>query len=188
MSIESIPVSSFMTTNIITQTEDQNIRAVSRTMYENNIGSIVIVKNNNNKDRDNDINNNNNKQPVGIITERDIVRILGSLEQDLLKIPVRQLMSKPLITISSNSSIKDAMQTMQLKNIRRLVVVEKEEEKSNNNNNKMVGIITDKDIFRAIMKNQSLIPSLLNDELLTQHKPLYEQFSEYWFGDIIHRR
>jgi CBS domain-containing protein len=104
MSIESIPVSSFMTTNIITQTEDQNIRAVSRTMYENNIGSIVIVKNNN-KDRDNNINNNNNKQPVGIITERDIVRILGSLETDLLKIPIRQLMSKPLITIPPNSSI-----------------------------------------------------------------------------------
>ncbi|MGC2428942.1 MAG: CBS domain-containing protein [Nitrososphaeraceae archaeon] len=53
-----------------------------------------------------------NKKPVGIITERDIVRILGSLEPDLLKVPVRQLMSKPLITISSNSSIKDAMQTM----------------------------------------------------------------------------
>jgi len=43
MSIESIAVSSFMTTNIITQTEDQNIRAVSRTIYENNIGSIVIA-------------------------------------------------------------------------------------------------------------------------------------------------
>ncbi len=188
MSIESIPVSSFMTTNIITQTEDQNIRAVSRTMYENNIGSIVIVKNNN-KDRDSDINNNNNKQPVGIITERDIVRILGSLEPDLLKIPVRQLMSKPLITISPNSSIKDAMQTMQSKNIRRLVVVAKKEGKVNHDDdNNMVGIITDKDIFRAIMKNQSLIPSLLNDELLTQHKPVYEQFSEYWFGDILHRR
>jgi hypothetical protein len=52
----------------------------------------------------------------------------------------------------------------------------------------MVGIITDKDIFRAIMENQSLIPSILNDELLTQHKPVYEQFSEYWFGDILHKR
>jgi hypothetical protein len=52
----------------------------------------------------------------------------------------------------------------------------------------MVGIITDKDIFRAIMKNQSRIPSVLNIKLLTQHKPVYEQFSEYWFGDILHRR
>lgn len=37
MSIESIAVSSFMTRNVITQTEDQNIQAVSRTMYGNNM-------------------------------------------------------------------------------------------------------------------------------------------------------
>ena len=120
MSIESVPVSSLMTRTVITQTEDQNVHAVSKTMHENNIGSVVIVKN---KDRDNDITHN---KPIGIITERDIVRILGSLEPALLKEPVRELMSKPLITISPNSSIKDAMQTMQLKNIRRLVVGEQE--------------------------------------------------------------
>jgi predicted transcriptional regulator len=88
-------------------------------------------------------------------------------------------MSKPLITISINSSIKEAIQTMQQKNIRRLVIVDKE---------KMVGIITDKDIFRAIMNNQTLIPSLLNDELMGEHRPAYEQFSEYWFRDIFHKQ
>ena len=45
-------------------------------------------------------------------------------------------MSKPSITISINSSIRDAIQTMQQKNIRGLVIVDKE---------KMVGIITDKE-------------------------------------------
>ncbi|HET7283419.1 MAG TPA: CBS domain-containing protein, partial [Nitrososphaeraceae archaeon] len=75
MSIESTPVSSLMTRNVITQTEDQNVHAVSKTMHENNIGSVVIVRN---KDRDNDIISSN--KPIGIITERDIVRILGSLE------------------------------------------------------------------------------------------------------------
>jgi CBS domain-containing protein len=69
------------------------------------------------------------------------------------EMPVHELMSKPLITILSNNSIKDAIQTMQVKNIRRLVVVEKEEKDDDNNN--MVGIITDKDIFRAIMKSES---------------------------------
>ncbi len=44
-------------------------------------------------------------------------------------------MSKPLITISINSSIKEAIETMQAKNIRRLLIVDK---------GKMVGIITDK--------------------------------------------
>jgi predicted transcriptional regulator len=88
-------------------------------------------------------------------------------------------MSKPLITISINSSIKEAIQTMQQKNIRRLVIVDKE---------KMVGIITDKDIFRTIMNNQTLIPSLLNDELMREHRSAYEQFSEYWFRDIFHKQ
>jgi CBS domain-containing protein len=181
MSIESIAVSSFMTSNVITQTEDQNVQAVSRTMYENNIGSVIIVKN---KERngDDDIANN---IPVGIITERDLVRILGSLEPALLKVPLRELMSKPLVTISSSSSIKDAMQTMQLKNIRRLLAVEKESK--GNTHDKIVGIITDKDIFRAIMKNQNLIPSFLSNQLPTEHKTVYEQFSEYWFGDILHK-
>ncbi|HET7390856.1 MAG TPA: CBS domain-containing protein [Nitrososphaeraceae archaeon] len=185
MSIESTPVSSLMTRNVITQTEDQNVHAVSKTMHENNIGSVVIVKN---KDRDNDIISSN--KPIGIMTERDIVRILGSLEPSLLKAPIRELMSKPLITISPNGSIKDAMQTMQLKNIRRLVVVdvEKEGKENKHDDNKMIGIITDKDIFRAIMKNQDLIPSFLSQQLPIERKTFYEQFSEYWFGDILHKR
>jgi CBS domain-containing protein len=185
MSIESIPVASLMSKIVKTETSDQNIRAVCKIMNENNIGSVVIV--NKGKDQKNG-NNNDNKnanKPVGIITERDIVRIMGTLEPSLLIRPVHELMSKPIITILSNNSIKDAIQTMQVKNIRRLVVIEKEEK---DDDNIMVGIITDKDIFRAIMKNQSLIPSILNDELLAQHKPVYEQFSEYWFGDILHRR
>jgi CBS domain-containing protein len=182
VSIESIPVSSLMSKNVKTQTSDQNIRAVCRIMHENNIGSVVIV----NHGRDHTNGNNTDNKPVGIITERDIVRIIGRLEPSLFVVPVHELMSKPLITISPNNSVREAMHTMQAKNIRRIVVVEKEGK--DNNNDKMVGIITDKDIFRAIMKNQSLIPSILNDELLTQHKPVYEQFSEYWFGDILHKR
>jgi CBS domain-containing protein len=182
VSIESIPVSSLMSKNVKTQTSDQNIRAVCRIMHENNIGSVVIV----NHGRDHTNGNNTDNKPVGIITERDIVRIIGRLEPSLFVVPVHELMSKPLITISPNNSVREAMHTMQAKNIRRIIVVEKEGK--DNNNDKMVGIITDKDIFRAIMKNQSLIPSILNDELLTQHKPVYEQFSEYWFGDILHKR
>jgi predicted transcriptional regulator len=91
-------------------------------------------------------------------------------------------MSKPLITLSDTSSIKDVLQTMQLKNIRRVVIVERQAPE------KMIGIITDKDIFRNMMRNQDLIPSLLGDDLLVQHKSIYNQFSEYWFGDILHRR
>ena len=59
-------------------------------MDENNIGSVIVV--------DNEI----NKRTVGIITERDVVRILGKLEPWLLSTPLSALMSKPLITLRSN--------------------------------------------------------------------------------------
>jgi CBS domain-containing protein len=177
MVIESIPVSSFMTRNVITQTEDQNVQAVCKIMNENSIGSVIIVKG---LDSNNANRSNNNKEIVGIITERDIVRIIGSLQPSSLTSPIREFMSKPVITLSPNNSIKDAIQTMQLKNIRTLPVVE---------NQNLQGIITEKDIFKAIMNNRSLIPDLFSsNQSLMDRRDVFDQFSEYWFSDVLQRR
>ena len=177
MVIESIPVSSFMTRNVITETEDKNIQAVCKIMNENSIGSVVILKR---SDSNNPNRSNNNKEIVGIITERDIVRIIGLLQPSLLTVPIREFMSKPVITLSPNNSIKDAIQTMQLKNIRTLPVVE---------NQDLQGIITEKDIFKAIMNNRALIPDLFSsNQSLMDRRDVFDQFSEYWFSDVLQRR
>jgi CBS domain-containing protein len=101
-----------MTRDVKTEKEDQNVLTACRIMYENNIGCVIIVNQS----------DNNNIKPVGIITERDIVRMLGSLKPSLLQTPLRDIMSKPLVNVSINSSVRDAIQTMQQKNIRRLIV------------------------------------------------------------------
>ena len=67
-SLETVSVFSIMTRDVKTEKEDQNVLTACKIMYENNIGCIVIVK------------NYNNTKPVGIITERDIIRMLGSLK------------------------------------------------------------------------------------------------------------
>ena len=85
-----------MTHNVITITEDQNISAASRKMDENKIGSIIVVG------------SEKDQNAVGIFTERDTVRILGQLEPWLMSSSLKILMSKPLITIASNSSVRDA--------------------------------------------------------------------------------
>ena len=170
MSIDVIPVSTYMSTKgLITEKVDQSIYAACRIMNKNNIGSVVIV----------DKNSGKHEKPVGIITERDVVRIVGTLDPASLHSPLREVMSKPLVTISINGSIKDAIQSMHRNNIRHLVIVDKEA---------MVGIITDKDIFRAIMNNQSLIASLGSIEPLVEQRAAYDQFTEYWFRDIFHKR
>jgi CBS domain-containing protein len=176
MVIESIPVSSFMTRNVITETDDQNIQAICKVMNENSIGSLIIV----NRLDSNNPNRSNNKEIIGIITERDIVRIIGLLQPSSLTVPIREFMSKPVITLSPNNSIKDAIQTMQLKNIRTLPVVE---------NENLQGIITEKDIFKAIMNNRALIPDLFSsNQSLMDRSVVFDQFSDYWFSDLLQRR
>jgi len=174
MSLESIPVSSTMTKNVIVQTEDQTIQAISRTMFENNIGNVLIIRNNT-------LGNNigNQYEVIGIITERDLVRIIGSFDQTLYHTPVQQLMSKPVISITSSSSLKDAIETMQLKGIRRLPIIEQD--------GKLVGIITARDIFKIIIKNQDTISSFINNQTLPHLGELYERFTQYWSEDLLHK-
>lgn len=64
MSIESMPVSAIMTRNVKTARAGQTVKTAARIMSENGIGSIVIVR-----DDAEDI-------PVGIVTEKDIVRLV----------------------------------------------------------------------------------------------------------------
>jgi CBS domain-containing protein len=103
-------------------------------MYENNIGSVVIVK------REID-----GFSPIGILTERDITHALGSVELFPTQTPVRELMSTNMISIKPESSILDAVVIMHENNIRRLPVID--------DKGKMTGIITDKHILGAIAKN-----------------------------------
>jgi len=169
MSIESIPVSSFMTRNVKTETEDQNIQAICKIMNEKNIGSVIVIKIIDGKN-----------QAVGIITERDVVRILGLLQTSLLLVPLREHMSKPLVTLRPNNSIKDAIQTMQLNNIRRIPIVE---------NENLQGIITDKDIFKAIINNQISINDLVsNNALIGKSSVVFDQYREYLFSDNFLQR
>ncbi len=163
MSVESITVSSVMVRDVKTAKESQTVKAVAKIMADNNIGSVVIVK------------NADPNRPVGIITERDIVRIAGAEKALTLQMSARDIMSKPVITIDAMGSIRDALQTMELNNIRRLPVLDKEK--------KMVGIVTDKDIFRALMRSQSLVASFC-ENLLVEYRPVYERLGEFMLGEM----
>src|SRR5207244_5918754 len=64
------------------------------------------------------------KEPVGIITERDIVRRVMAENKGPFKVTVRSVMSSPLVTINPESSVKDAITLMRSKQIRRLPEVD----------------------------------------------------------------
>jgi CBS domain-containing protein len=139
MDIYSLPISKFMTKNVITAKINSTVKSVCKSMYDNNVGSVVIVKP-----------TTEGTVPVGMITERDVVKIVGSLELFSPEVPIRPFMSSPLVTGSSAMTITKAIEIMSKKNIRRLPITDKDSIQE-----KLVGIITEKDIVNAIVKPKS---------------------------------
>lgn len=165
MSSETVSVSKLMNPKVQTDFEDQNIMSACNIMSANDIGCVIVVT------------RNRDRTPVGIITERDIVRILGKLDPDLFQTPLRTLMSNPIITIEQSASINDAAKIMNNKKIRRLVVVDKD--------NKMTGILTQKDIFNAIDKNPSLFSELYGNGYSIGLKEIYEKYNQYRLENLM---
>ena len=81
-------------------------------------------------------------------------------------------MSHPVITLSSNATVYDAIKLMYEKKIRRLIILEKE---------KLVGIITDKDIFRSLVNNKELLSTTIGGHLPIPEDKLKDEVSHFWF-------
>jgi CBS domain-containing protein len=83
------------------------------------------------------------KKAVGIITERDILDRVITAKRDPSKTSVKEVMSTPLITVESNTSLSKAIEFMNRKGIRRLLVTKK---------GKVEGIVTQRDILLKLME------------------------------------
>lgn len=116
---------------------DTLVKEVVATMNKFNIGSIVVVK---------------GERPVGIITERDVLRriVEPCLAPETLR--AREVMTSPVVSIDANVSINEAANTMTKKRIKRLLVVERE---------KLVGILTFTDIVTQVPKMLSILEELV---------------------------
>jgi CBS domain-containing protein len=169
-SLDSIPVSRIMTSPVKTVQENEIIQQVCKVMVQNDIGSIIVVA----------AQSVNAQTPVGVITGKDIVRHLADRPISF-SAPVNQLMSRPVVTIHPNASLQDALQTMQERNIRRLLVM-------SDDGNNMVGIITDRDIFRFIARNESLSSSAISEGVLAQNREMAERLHTTLLDDILHKK
>jgi CBS domain-containing protein len=49
------------------------------------------------------------RKPIGIFTERDIMRTIGLIQPHQLLVPIREHMSHPLVTLSSNATVYNAI-------------------------------------------------------------------------------
>jgi predicted transcriptional regulator len=86
-------------------------------------------------------------------------------------------MSKPIVTIQETNSLIDALKTMEKNNFRRLPITNKE--------GKVVGIVTDKDIFKIIINNKELVSDLYNNKNFQFSPSTLEEYREHLFENIF---
>ncbi|HID42210.1 MAG TPA: CBS domain-containing protein [Archaeoglobaceae archaeon] len=118
-----MPVKEIMTREVCTSKKDVSLLTASRKMIRFGVGSIVVIE---------------DHKALGIVTERDILVKVVAKNKVPSKVKLEDIMSYPLITVTPNTSIREASEIMKKKNIRRLPVVE---------NGDLAGIITDNDIL-----------------------------------------
>jgi CBS domain-containing protein len=103
---------------------------VASIMTKNKIGSVIVIDNDN--------------KPIGIITERDLVKRVYLEKFNPSKVLVEDLMSSPLITIMTFDSVDTATRIMLSNKIKRLPVLESDK--------RLMGIISVTDITRKLSK------------------------------------
>ena len=116
-------VNQVMVKDPITLNPHASVRDAARLMRDKGIGSVIIV---------------NERKPVGILTERDIVRRITAVGLNPETLTVDNVCSKPVVAVNHIMDVDDAVDVMRDNKIRRLVIVD--------NNDDVVGIITSDDI------------------------------------------
>ena len=104
-------VMDIMTNKPVTASKDMILKDAAALMSSEDVNSVLIVENN---------------QPVGIVTDEDIVRKCVALGQDSKKIKLKDIACFNLVTISPEKDVYEALELMREHNIRQLPVVDKE--------------------------------------------------------------
>jgi CBS domain-containing protein len=132
----SLKVKDVMVTNLITMEAGSNARKAAELMNRHDIGCIIVV---------------NYGKPVGIITERDMLKRVLLQARDSRRTHASHIMSKPLITTSPETDLRDAVNLMNERRIKKLPVVE---------DGSLIGLLSITDIVRSLAYFEHVVSSL----------------------------
>ena len=133
-------VGEIMTKKLETIAISNSAQEAAKKMRDKNVSPLLVIDNN----------NNNNSKPIGIVTERDLVRKVCVNDASSKHTMVEEITSSPLVTIDAISSVEVAADVMIQNKVRHLLVVE------DNDVNKPLGIITPGDFTDYLKENLNI--------------------------------
>ena len=127
----TLTVSDVMRKKIESIQETTSLQETAKKMKDKNVSSLLVIDASN--------------RPIGIVTERDIVRKHCINDARTSEVINREIMSSPVITIDYRLSASIAADLMLKNNVRHLLVID---EKSNDVN-KPIGMVTPLDFAKV---------------------------------------
>lgn len=118
-------VKDVMIEEVITVNPDSKVRDAVELMNEKEIGCLVVTR---------------AGSPVGIITERDILKKIVCQSKNPEQVRVSEIMSEPLVVGKVDMDLGDVARLMLKRNVKKLPIV---------NGGNLVGLITLTDIVRV---------------------------------------
>jgi len=119
-------VSVIMTREVVTAPGNITVREAVRRMADRSISCLIVAR---------------EGRPAGIITERDVVRLLSE-SPHLGRLKLYDIMSCPVVCVESDRPVFEAAMVMKKRCMRRLVVVD--------DDRRVLGVVTQSDIVRGL--------------------------------------
>ena len=138
-------VKDIMNKSVLTVDKSVSLQEAAQKMSDSAIGCVIVTQ---------------KSKPIGIITERDYVTKVAADGMPLFT-EVLEVMSSPLITVSSEETIWDAAEIMKEKKIHKLPVKE---------NEKIIGIVTTTDIVKISSVGSDSEMRRICDQILLRMK------------------
>lgn len=111
--------------NVVTVSGDTAVREIVALLHKHRIGAVLVT---------------DAGKPVGVVSERDVVKCLHARGAGILDAAADAIMSSPVVTVALGDSVQDAMATMTDYRIRHLPVVE---------DGRLIGIVSIGDLVKA---------------------------------------
>jgi CBS domain-containing protein len=122
---------------------DANLAAAVKLLGEKKIGAVLVM---------------NQTRLEGILSERDIVRVLGERGAGVLEEPVSQVMTRKVVNCKETDTVAEIMEMMTTGKFRHLPVME---------NNNVVGLISIGDIVKWRVREYETEQEALRDYIKT---------------------
>jgi CBS domain-containing protein len=137
-------ISEVMTTNMEFIDVTENAQKAAKKMKERRISSLLVVDNTKKKNEKEE-----QEEPVGIVTERDLVNRVCAEGISGREVSVREIMSSPIATVEGQATIETAADLMLTNKVRHLLVIDEQ-------TGKPMGIIAPSDLNRYLRANMDM--------------------------------